>query len=131
MNHRFISFALSTLVLLEAQVLTHEAQAVSRSVQPEKLEHMEYARARRIILGYGWKPVSGPCEQVLKDECTRFPEIGVCSGVAPGYCSMVFVRQDQCLFLVTSGGEPEGAEEGDTHVETVTFRRGPCSKYGS
>ena len=128
MSFRFVSLALAILVFLGMQGSTHIAQAASRSVQSEKLERMDYTRARNIILGYGWKPMSGACEQVSENTCARFPEIGSCSGVAPGYCGMVFVKQDKCLYLTTTGGEPEGDRDGDTRVETVTFRGGPCSK---
>jgi hypothetical protein len=93
-----------------------------------RLEHMDYYLARRIILDRGWRPAAGPCEQVSKETCGRFPEIDACSGVAPGYCNMLFFKQHRCLYLITSGGAPEGDWEGDTHVENVTFRRGPCSK---
>ncbi len=41
---------------------------------------------------------------------------------------MVFVRQDRCLYVTTSGGEPESGKDSDTTVEKVTFRHGPCAK---
>jgi hypothetical protein len=128
MNCRFVSFTLSSLVLLGTQGLALSTQAALPSARPEKLEHMDYFRARKVIMGHGWNPVSGPCMQVSKDTCTRFPEIESCSGVGQGLCAMVFVKQNRCLYITTSGGEPERGQEGDTHVESVTFDRGPCSK---
>ncbi|WP_443750732.1 hypothetical protein [Asticcacaulis solisilvae] len=93
-----------------------------------KLEYMEYVSARKVILGYGWKPVSGPCMQVDDKTCAAFPEIGSCAAVDPGECGMVFVRQDRCLYLTTTGGQPDPSGPGDTQVEDVSFRSGPCSK---
>ena len=41
---------------------------------------------------------------------------------------MVFMKQHKCLYLVTTGGEP--VEDGKyLTVETVSFRRDPCSKH--
>jgi hypothetical protein len=93
-----------------------------------KLEHMDYFNARKIILGYGWKPIGGPCSQIDEASCARFPEIDICSGVAAAPCAMIFVRNGRCLFIGTTGGRPVSDEPGDTHVDSVQFRRGPCSK---
>ena len=88
---------------------------------------MDYFPARRIILGYGWEPMIGPCEAVEDSECGSFPEIDTCSGVSPGYCHMVFMRRNECLDVGTSGGEPvAGQEQSDTHVTDVSFRHGRC-----
>jgi hypothetical protein len=124
----WVSIALT--VFLGGQGLAQVAQAAPRPAQPEKLEHMDYYRARKIILGYGWKPVPGRCggNGMSENACANFPEIATCSGVWPANCAMVFAQRNRCLYVMTYGGEPEGDSEGDTHVETVTFRRGPCSK---
>ena len=102
-------------------------QVADQSSSPTRLEGMGYLAARRTILGYGWEPITGGC---LEDdsECASFPEIHVCSGVAPGYCAMVFARRNRCLYVTTSGGPPIAGEESDAHVIEVVFRRGPCSK---
>ena len=102
--------------------------AVPATSAPMKLEGMGYQRARKVILGYGWKPVSANCYGINKKTCAQFPEIQSCSGVDPGYCGMIFARKDRCLYIGTSGGPPENLEEGDTHVTSVTFHAGPCFK---
>ena len=127
MNYRFLSCALWCLFFLSTNV-TSSAQAASSGAKAVKLEHMDYFHARKIILGYGWRLIGGPCSQVSKETCDRFPEIEVCSGVWPAPCVMIFVKQDRCLIVGTFGGEPVGDEEGDTHVDSVEFRRGPCPK---
>jgi len=93
-----------------------------------KLEGMNYHSARNIILSYGWSPLLSPCEQISSNTCSQFPEIGSCSGVDPGYCSMVFIKKDRCLYVVTVGGEPEADRDGETRIKTVTFRSSPCLK---
>lgn len=125
---KILSLSICLGALLAAQGLSANAQAASAGEKPQKLEHMDYIAARKIILGYGWAPMSGHCEQVSEKTCSSFPEIASCSGVGAGYCGMVFFRQDRCLYVTTSGGEPEGDGVEDTHVEKVTFRHGPCSK---
>ena len=127
MNGKILSLSLCFAVVLGAQGLSDKAHGASSSGSPAKLEHMDYFAARKIILGYGWVPVSGPCMQVEDDMCARFPEIQTCAYTFPGYCDMVFVRRDRCLYVTTSGGPPV-EENGDTHVEDLMFRRGPCSK---
>lgn len=104
------------------------AREAHGAAQAAKLEGMSYQKAREIILQYGWKPLSGPCQGASNSSCAHFPEIGSCSGVAPGHCAMIFAHKDQCLYITTTGGDPEGEQEGDTHVVAVSFRRGPCSK---
>ena len=104
------------------------AKAAVQSSRPSRLEGMGYLAARRIILGYGWEPVTGSCLENAS-ECAGFPEIHFCSGVAPGYCGMAFRRRNRCLYVGTSGGQPIAGEESDAHVIDVVFRRGPCLKY--
>jgi len=127
-NRGFVLFTLLSLVFLGVQGLADRTQTASQSAKPGKLEHMDYFHARKVILSYGWNPVSGPCLQVSEDTCARFPEIESCSGVGPGFCAMIFARQNRCLVVTTRGGAPEGGKEGDTYVDSVMFDRGPCSK---
>jgi hypothetical protein len=127
MNHKSLACMLWCLVLLGTDIAAN-AQAASSGAKAMKLERMDYFNARKIILGYGWKPIGGPCVQVDEDTCARFPEIDTCSGVWPAPCAMVFVKKDRCLYIGTYGGQPVGDEPGDTHVDSVQFRRGPCSK---
>jgi hypothetical protein len=96
---------------------------------PAKLEEMEYLEARKVIVGYGWQPLTGDCSgpDVSAQTCARYPEVGNCTGVGIGLCDMTFVRRDRCLVVVTVGGAPQ-AEAGDTTVRDVSFQRGPCSK---
>lgn len=105
-----------------------ELKAAAPGLNPKKLAHMDYFLARKAIVKDGWKPVSGPCEQVSEEECAQFPEIDACSGVAPGYCALAFQKQDRCLYVTTTGGWPKGRERTDVHVEEATPRPGPCSK---
>jgi hypothetical protein len=128
MNYRSLLCTLWCFAFL-ATSFAPSAQAASSSPRPVKLEDMDYFHARKIILDYGWKPIGGPCEDLVsKSTCAKFPEIDVCSGVGPGYCSMVFVREKRCLYLLTRGGSPQDEAGGDTHVDAVTFRRGRCAK---
>lgn len=103
------------------------ANAAAPRSRPLRLEGMDYLPARRIILGYGWQPMVGPCEAIDDSECAAFPEIDTCSGVWPGYFHMVFMRRNRCLDVVTRGGEPEaGQEQSDTIVRDVSFLHGRC-----
>ena len=95
---------------------------------PLKLEGMGYHKAREVILGYGWRPAPAHCYGAGEKICVRFPEIQNYSGVDPGFCGMVFTKNGRCLYIVTSGGAPEGVEESDTHVTRVSFGAGPCAK---
>lgn len=105
------------------------ATTAAAAPQPSKLEGLDYRKARQIILTYGWKPVTGsPCN-TDSDTCAHFPEVSACSGVGEGYCGMAFSRQKRCLYITTSGGQPEAEGEEDTHVVAVTFRTAPCEKH--
>lgn len=86
---------------------------------------MAYSKARRIILGYGWKPVYGNCSGggTTASICKKFPEIDNCSGTGVGFCDMLFVRKQRCLSLVTVGGPPP-----DAVVRDVAFSAAPCPK---
>ncbi|HEY1606013.1 MAG TPA: hypothetical protein VGF77_10510 [Allosphingosinicella sp.] len=128
MIHAFsllMSLALGAPVVPHKQHVANVGSPVHRSL---KLEGMTYDAARKIILGYGWKPVVGRCE-FDEDICALFPEIESCSDVDPGYCAMVFVKGNRCLYLGTSGGAPQRAGDYDTHVIDVKFKRSPCRKY--
>ena len=98
------------------------------SSEPLKLEGMGYQKAREVILSYGWRPDPSNCYGTGEKICPRFPEIQNCSGVDPGFCNMVFTKSGRCLYIVTSGGAPEGAEDRDTHVTRVSFGASPCAK---
>jgi len=117
------------LVATMAAMLPHQPTFAKAAKKTLRLEGVEYPTARRIILGYGWKPVPGNCGGGGIDEegCARFPEVGNCSGVWPAYCDMHFARRNRCLDLVTMHGAPQGLP-GDIHVRDVTFSRGPCVK---
>jgi hypothetical protein len=127
MNRKFLTSTLWCLAFFGTDIAAN-AQAASSGTKAVKLEHMDYFNARKIILGYGWKPIGGPCVQVNEDTCARFPEIDTCSGVWPAPCIMIFAKENRCLFVGTYGGQPIRDEPGDTHVDSVQFRRGPCSK---
>jgi hypothetical protein len=116
-----------TLLCLGTSIAA-DAQPAPSGAKAVKLEHMDYFNARKIILGYGWKPIGGPCSQIDEAVCARFPEIDICSGVFAAPCVMIFVRNSRCLFIGTTGGQPVGDGPGDTNVDSVAFRRGPCSK---
>lgn len=114
-------FALASAILLVPQPVLGR--------KPIELEDMEYLRARKIILSYGWVPVPGECGGPDVDDhtCTTYPEVGNCTGVGIGYCNMTFKRGKQCLSLVTVGGAPQD-EPGDTKVRDVRFSRNQCVK---
>ena len=128
MNYKFLSFVLAFMVLLGVRGLAEHAEAASPGVKAVKLEHIAYPSARRVILSSGWRPVSGPCEQVGEETCARYPEIEGCTGVgSPNRCGMAFRKQGRCLYIGTTG-EPDGDFAG-VRVDGVTFRPGPCSKH--
>lgn len=126
---RFGMFAGLTALSLQvsssvsASQVMPDSRATARSA---KLEGMPYLKARPIILKYGWLPHGEECSgpPVNDSVCSRFPEIGYCSGSGLGYCGMDFTRENRCLIVTTIGGLPE---EGSI-VRDVTFRRGPCPK---
>ena len=95
-----------------------------------KLEEMDYFSARKVILGFGWVPLAGPCQGggVGDVTCRQFPEIGYCQGTGPAFCDMHFSRANRCLVVVTKGGPPDSDGPNDSHVEHVNFGPGPCSK---
>jgi hypothetical protein len=115
------------LVATAALVLLHQpASPASKAI---KLEGMEYLKARRVILGHGWRPSAGSCRgpDVSARTCATYPEVGICSGLGNGPCGMTFVRRSRCLLLSTIGGAPQ-AKPGDTVIVDVTFRPAPCPK---
>jgi hypothetical protein len=120
-----------TLTAAAAFTLLHQpifaASVLTSPKRPAKLEGMEYLEARKVILGFGWRPSSGDCSGPDVDErtCAKYPEIDTCTGVGIGLCGMKFVRRNRCLVLITIGGAPQ-RQAGDTLVRDVTFLRGPC-----
>ena len=97
--------------------------------RPKKLEGMDYNEAREVLLDMGWVPLTGPCEGIMGDDtCSRFPEIGNCSGTGLGFCDMHFERRDRCLTITTVGGPPDGEVDGEPAVRDVHFSRAPCRK---
>ena len=119
-----------TLTTAATVMLLHPTIAATAGMSPSgpaKLEGMEYLEARKVILGYGWRPSNGDCGGPDVDEqtCAKYPEIDHCTGVGIGLCGMEFVRRDRCLILITIGGAPQD-QPGDTLVRDVTFLRGPC-----
>jgi hypothetical protein len=116
------------MALLVGAASPSEISAAAPGLNPKNLAHMDYFLARKAIVKDGWRPVSGPCEQVSEDECTQFPEIEACSGVGPGYCALAFVKGDRCLYVTTTGGRPKGRKGTDVHVEEAEGRPGPCVK---
>jgi hypothetical protein len=127
MNKLFLALSAVSLGALAQPSPPYIAKAAAPKSRPLRLEGMDYLPARRIIMGFGWEPMVGPCEAVEANECASFPEIDTCSGVGPGYCHMVFMRGNRCLDIGTAGGEPiAGQEQSDTHVTDVSFRTGRC-----
>jgi hypothetical protein len=130
MHMNKLLFVLSAVALgaLAQPFPSYVANASAPSSRPPRLEGMDYLRARRIILGYGWQPVTGPCSGVSESDCASFPEIDSCSccGLAP--FGMFFRRRNWCLLVSTIGASPVIGRESDTTVTNVHFRRGHCSK---
>jgi hypothetical protein len=109
--------------LSPANISAAEAAVHSPVAHPgsAKLEGMPYSRARKVILRFGWVPVTGACSGVDERTCRYYPEIGNCSGSGAGYCNMAFTRKGGCLTVVSVGGFPQpGARAGATV-------RMPCS----
>ena len=123
-QHRPMHFRYLLPLLL---LLTSGSETLAGSRNPPKLEGMGYDKARNLIMRYGWKPFPGECTGVDKDTCARYPELGNCQGVSPGYCDMSFAKDHRCLIVVTLESPP-GTSKDDTWVKDVTFRRQPCRK---
>ena len=121
----WISYVVGAALLAPAATSTPAIAKTTASNKAVKLEGMGYLKARKIILGYGWKPVHGACQTAGAD-CRRYPEIEACScrGTAP--CAMVFEKKNQCLGVGTIGGPPQ-TEEADTVVANVNFMRKKCA----
>jgi len=124
--------ALKLLALFAVSVTTPVADADAmgrnRLARASPLEGMSYAKARTVILGYGWKPSPGECHgpDVNDRICETYPEIDNCTGVGLGICIMRFTKKDRCLSLQTVGSAPQVDYEGDTAVRQVSFSRGHC-----
>ena len=113
--------------LLLITLLVPVNAVVARSTSaPARLEGMDYDNARSVILGYGWTPSPGECGGPPVDEstCARYPELRYCQGTGLGFCSMVFMRTDRCLYVTTVESPP--GRGGYTAVHYVRFRRRPC-----
>ena len=94
--------------------------ATAQAPQPKRLEGMIYVDAREVILGMGWRPLDGPCEGIMGEKiCAQFPEIDNCSGTGLGFCDMHFARGKRCLTVITVGGPPEPAIDGEPAVRDV------------
>jgi hypothetical protein len=115
------------ITLAVAMAVSLVPQPAASAKKPIKLEGMEYSKARRVILGYGWTPWTGHCE-ADPQTCAAFPEVDVCSASFPIQCGMRFVRRGSCLMVGTAGEAPPGFEEGEPHVEGVHFRRSSCER---
>ena len=130
MNKLFLALSAVSLGGVAQPALPHSLIAAAPRSRPMRLEGMAYVPARRIILSYGWVPAAGPCQVgsgLEASDCESFPELDLCSGVSPGFCSIVFTRRGLCLDILTTGGPPvAGRERGDTEVFRVHFRRGRC-----
>jgi hypothetical protein len=129
MNKLFFVLSAASLSTLAQPIPSYVANASAPRSAPPRLEGMDYRRARRIILSYGWQPVTGPCFGVTVDECASFPEIDSCSCCGQAPCGMFFRRRNWCLLVSTIGASPVARRaESDTNVTNVYFRRGHCSK---
>ena len=102
------------------------SQSAAFAKRPVKLEGMEYSKARRIILSYGWKPRTGHCV-ADRDTCANYPEVEACSASSPINCGMVFVRHGSCLMMGTEGETPP-SDWGQLPVVAVHFRHKSCSE---
>ena len=119
-----------SLTLLSTQSFAQPTLPASHGAKPPKLEGMEYPKARKIILGYGWVLSPGNCTGIDRNydnSCARFPEIENCSGTGVGYCDMDFAKPGQCLTVTTVGGPPGNAGKGEeTIVDEIYFSRHRC-----
>ena len=111
-------------------LLASTNETMARSAKASNLEGMDYDRARSLILSYGWTPFRGDCNGVDENTCARYPEVGNCQMVSPGYCDMSFTKDKRCLIVVTLESPP-GASRGETWVKNVTFLRMPCQNEES
>jgi hypothetical protein len=120
-------FGLTALLFLTMSAGVAAASRAAHVMEPKaaKLEGMDYDTARRVILGYGWRPWSGPCYSV-SGGCKRYPEIHACSASLPVRCGMNFVQKGRCLIVDTTGEAPPGFEPREPVVSDVTFWRGSC-----
>jgi hypothetical protein len=124
--NKLLGLIAAILLTFSLPNLTFSSPAVAASkTEPPPLEGMTYPKARRVILGYGWKPKSGNCNAgTTAGLCKKYPEVGNCSGTGAGYCDMTFTRKRRCLRIITAGGPPgDGAV-----VLDVIFSAAPCSK---
>jgi hypothetical protein len=129
MNKLFFVLMAAALSALAQPFPLDVANASAPTSRPPRLEGMNYLRARRIVMSYGWVPAAGPCFGVTASECTSFPEIDSCSCCGRAPCAMLFIRRNRCLSILTEVGPPDPAvEDGDTHVVYVSFRGHHCSK---
>jgi hypothetical protein len=126
MNKLFLVLSALSLSALAQPFPPYVANASAPRSSPPRLEGMDYLHARRIILGFGWQPVTGPCGGISVD-CARFPEIDTCSCCEQAPCGMFFRRRNWCLIVGTIGGPPIVGHR-DSQVADVYFRRGHCSK---
>jgi hypothetical protein len=114
--------------LVGVSAMAQAAGSGSVSGHKLKLKGLDYGRARKMVEADGWKAAPGPCLQVDQNTCNHFPEIDACAS-APDYCGMVFVRQNQCLYITTLGDPPSGSNAGAARIKDATYRPGPCKKY--
>lgn len=104
---------------------SHSVRTIGRDLM--KLKGVEYIKAKIALQSQGWKAAPGPC-YTDKETCQKFPEIDACSVSLPVMCGMLFVRDNQCLAIGTSGESPPGFEQGDPVVDVVRFVPSPCAK---
>jgi hypothetical protein len=124
---------MKAITLALATALALMPQPARSAGTPARLETMEYLKARKLILSYGWVPARGDCSGPDVDAhiCATYPEIGNCTGVGIGYCDMTFKRRAQCLYLVTIGGAPKTKREtprsatSDSRAADAPRTRGP------
>jgi hypothetical protein len=63
MNKLFLALSAASLGGLAQPSPLYMVKAAVPHSRPLRLEGMDYLAARRIILSYGWEPLTGPCEQ--------------------------------------------------------------------
>src|SRR3954470_7844887 len=99
MNKLALVLSAASLCALALPFPSYVANASAPTSRPQRLEGMDYLRARRIILGQGWQPVTGPCSGVTESECASYPEIDACSCCEQAPCGMFFSRRNWCLIV--------------------------------